>query len=143
MNDRGGEWTIMPTTCGRYLWDELVVVVENNCGDLIASTEFYADTPAEIDRMLRAEYCDAGMPVPDLPWLLVGDCYAEGCGCTTGWDVNHGGEHIPDAVDIFIDTLKNGGTLQHCVHDEWCDCNLEQITVGYLLRARNFRIKTK
>ena len=43
----------------------------------------------------------------------------------------------------FIDALKNGGTLQHYVHDEWNDCDLEKISIGYLLRARNFRIKTK
>lgn len=43
------------------------------------------------------------------------------------------------ALSDFIAALKKG-KLQHCVHDEWNDCDLEKITIGYLLRAREFRI---
>jgi hypothetical protein len=45
-------------------------------------------------------------------------------------------------LDEFIDAVKQG-KIQHCVHDEWYDCNLENLTVGYLIRARNFRIVDK
>lgn len=45
-----------------------------------------------------------------------------------------------DPTGAFIDALKKG-TLQQCVHGDWADVNnLESITVGYLVRADNFRI---
>jgi len=73
---------------------------------------------------------------------------------TSKWDIEHGqwmaeyreqeeSEASPaapcSALDKFLEVMKSG-TLQHCVHDEWSDCDLEKITIGYLMRARQFRI---
>jgi hypothetical protein len=45
-----------------------------------------------------------------------------------------------DSVRNFVEALKNG-SLQQCIHDEWCTVeNLENISVGYLIRANHFRI---
>jgi len=44
-----------------------------------------------------------------------------------------------DCYDLFVTALKSG-TLQQCIHDEWVNVDPESITVGYLIRARHFRI---
>lgn len=49
---------------------------------------------------------------------------------------------LPNATEIFLDSLKKG-KLQQCIHDEWVDVDPENIPVGYMVRARNFRIKNK
>ena len=50
-----------------------------------------------------------------------------------------GGQTLNSTLTAFIEAVKKG-RLQHCVHEEWSNCDLENITIGYLLRARDFRI---
>ena len=43
------------------------------------------------------------------------------------------------AIENFIEAMIRG-KLQQCIHGEWVNVDVEQIPVGYMVRARKFRI---
>ncbi len=47
-----------------------------------------------------------------------------------------------EILDNFLQALK-AGKLQYCVHGKWRDADVENITLGYMLRKKQFRIVDK
>ena len=60
------------------------------------------------------------------------------CGCDRE-DLRSSDAATCSSLADFITEMKKG-TLQQNIHGVWYDVNIEGMSIGYLLRGRNFRI---
>lgn len=73
---------VLPVYCGRYHWADEPVVVWIEDGELWGAAQYVGiEKVADIDREFRDDLAFHNLPIPELPWSRVGDCYRDDCEC--------------------------------------------------------------